>query len=328
MELYTIAEFDTYAREPVIAQMKDGSLICVFLTGGPTEPDNENFAAVSRSRDGGKSWTEPTPLFTHPKRGAWCTDIFTDGEYPVAAVCLYNADSHYRELTTYFSESRDNGATWSAPKSIKGHLDGCSLRRGVTLSNGDVLYPLYWQEAVSDYNWPDNWREHLEIWRFCSGVGIKAKGEDVFYRYGYLADPELSFWEPNAVEADPGHIIMYLRNRSRVLYVTESFDYGRSWSEPRPTGIPHSDSKTTVMKVGGDIIMINNAIGRGRTHLELTKSKNGLDFSHVCFIGEPEDNFYYPHAFADEEKRLLYVAYENSKLHRLAIFTFGELGIG
>lgn len=327
MEKYLIAEFEKYAREPVLAKMPDGSLVCTFLTGGDTEPDNDNFAAVSYSRDGGKTWTEPKPLFSHSKRGAWCTSISVFDGVAVASVCTYNTENYYRELSTFFSESRDDGVTWSKPKSIRGHLNGCSLRLAVTLSNGDILIPLYWQEAVDDYEWPENWREHFEVWRFVSGVGIRKKGDDVFYRYGYFADDQLSFWEPNAFETEPGHVIMYLRNRSRFLYLTESFDYGRTWCAPRQTDIPHSDSKVTCVKAGGAVIMINNAVGRGRTHLEITGSRNGYDFDHICYIEDENAGFFYPHAVADDKERRLYVAYENAKQHYLAIYSYDELGI-
>ena len=142
MEKHRIATFETYGREPVLRKMADGSLICTFLTGGPTEPHNDNYAAVARSFDGGATWTEPEPLFRHKRRAVWCTELFTEGDRVTAAVHTYNAGCFYRELLTYFSESRDCGRTWSEPVTPRGQINGCSLRQGITLSNGDVLFPL------------------------------------------------------------------------------------------------------------------------------------------------------------------------------------------
>ena len=59
MKRTLIHEFKSYAREPVIRRMPDGSLLCLFLTGGPTEPHNENKTVACRSFDGGDTWTEP-----------------------------------------------------------------------------------------------------------------------------------------------------------------------------------------------------------------------------------------------------------------------------
>lgn len=141
MEKSLIASFDTYAREPILRKMKDGSLICMFLTGGNDEPANDNFVAVSRSFDDGRTWTAPEMLFNQELRGVWCTELYTEGEYPIAFVHTYNASCHYRELLTYYSESRDNGKTWSEPKTVPGHINGCSVRQGFTLSNGDTFSP-------------------------------------------------------------------------------------------------------------------------------------------------------------------------------------------
>ncbi len=323
MEKYLIAQFETQAREPVIRKMKDGSIICTFLCG-KTEPLNDNFVAISRSFDDGKTWSEPEKLFSHNARGVWCTEIFTEFEYPIAAVHTYNADCIYLELTTHWSETRDNGKTWSTPKSFLGSINGCSIRQGITLSNGDVLFPLYWQSAVKGFDW--SIKDEVDT-IFISGVGILPKGEKHWQRYGCITLEGTFFWEPNAVELENGHIIMYLRNDSGFIYYTESFDYGRTWSEPIKSNIPHSDAKISCLKLNGKIIMLNNAIASGRTHLEISVSEDGKNFKHIRYIEEENANFFYPHAFADMDENMLYVSYENMKQHYLAKFTFTELGL-
>ena len=73
MEKYMIADFDEceycvknpYGREPVIEIMPNGTIVCVMITGGPTEPHNENIVVITRSYDGGKTWSKPEKLFSH-----------------------------------------------------------------------------------------------------------------------------------------------------------------------------------------------------------------------------------------------------------------------
>ena len=48
-----------YAREPVLARMGDGSLICTFLSGGHTEPEDQNITLAVRSYDDGVTWSSP-----------------------------------------------------------------------------------------------------------------------------------------------------------------------------------------------------------------------------------------------------------------------------
>ena len=56
MERYEIARFSDWAREPVIAKMKNGTLVCVHIGGGPTEPHNDNVVLYTKSYDDGESW--------------------------------------------------------------------------------------------------------------------------------------------------------------------------------------------------------------------------------------------------------------------------------
>ena len=60
-----------YAREPIIQRMPDGSIVCLTLTGGPTEPHKTNVVGVVRSEDDGKSWSRHTTLFQHSERACW-----------------------------------------------------------------------------------------------------------------------------------------------------------------------------------------------------------------------------------------------------------------
>lgn len=330
MEKFLIADFDTYAREPVIRRMKDGTLVCLFLTGGPREPHNDNVVMISYSHDDGASWSSPKVLFSHPDRGCWSTELFTETDNPFAIIYTYNTESYYRELQTFRSFCSENGESWSEPTSFPGPVNGCSLRQGIVLSNGDLLFPLYWQEVRERFDWslPVSPRKQ---WPFVSGICISQDGGKTFSRHGYFSD-ELSLWEPNAVEAEDGHIIMYLRaSGAGYLYFTESFDYGKTWTRAVCSDIPNADTKVTLFKIGDTIFMINNFVTTGgmsgRTHLALAKSTDGKNFEKIYDLEDPCELWFYPHAYIDKEKETLYVAYENKYRHFLRKYSFSELGI-
>ena len=108
MERYLIADFSKYAfsgkkygREPVIAVMPNGTLVCVMLTGGLTEPHNDNIVVISKSYDVGKTWDEPNLLFQHKDRGVWATEIYMGYDTPMMVVHTYNGDCPYKELQTF-----------------------------------------------------------------------------------------------------------------------------------------------------------------------------------------------------------------------------------
>ncbi len=331
MEKYTIAKFEPYGREPVLRRLKSGELVCLFLSGGPIEPHNDNKVYIAKSLDNGKTWSEPQILFSHNKRACWATELFTEGEKDTIFVHTYNAECWYRELQTFVSYCSEDGI-WSEPISVKGTINGCSIRQGIKMSNGEYLFPLYWQEVASGFDFLSDKDFDCNKYPFVSGVGISSDNGKSFYRYGEIFS-DCAVWEPNAVEVENGHIIMYCRVSKGALLISESFDYGRTWSKGRLSNIPNPDSKVTAIKVNGWILLINNFTvykGNGfldRNNLCIYKSKDGLNFEKCLSLENEEEPAFYPHAYVDFKEGVLYVAYENAKVHTLKKFTFKELGI-
>jgi len=338
MEKHTIWNFGRqFAREPILRPMADGSLICLFLTGGPTEPHNENVVMVSRSFNDGATWTEPATLFSHGARGVWSTELFvplagnTPAGDPFAVVQTYNAECFYRELQTFRSYTHDAGKTWSEPVSFPSGMNGVTRRQGIVLSNGEWLFPLYWQETRGGFDWtkqPDTW------WNFCCGVTVSSDGGQTYARYGYIR-AEKSLWEPNCVELEPGHVVMFMRDDS-VPYLrrADSCDFGRTWSKGAVTDIPNPNTKVTLLKARGKVVLINNSTpvwgweNRKCLDIRISERCGGFDTFRLAAKLEPEaERWFYPHAFTDEKRELLYVAYENACEHRLQKFTYAELGL-
>ena len=90
-----------YAREPIIQRMPDGSIVCLTLTGGPTEPHKTNVVGVVRSEDDGKSWSRHTTLFQHSERACWAPEMYVEGDVVCVLVHTYNSECRYRELIVF-----------------------------------------------------------------------------------------------------------------------------------------------------------------------------------------------------------------------------------
>ena len=77
MEKYLIKDFgeNDYAREPIIKKFNNGVMVCLFLTGGRTEPEISNVVKISRSFDDGKTWMKDT---LYLDRIGWYSDIAID----------------------------------------------------------------------------------------------------------------------------------------------------------------------------------------------------------------------------------------------------------
>ena len=54
----------------------------------------------------------------------------------------------------------------------------------------------------------------------------------------------------NVVELEPGHLVAFMRNREAYrIHRSESFDYGETWSEPKPTPRPNNTSSISAIKL-------------------------------------------------------------------------------
>lgn len=330
MQRHLICEFESYGREPVLRRMPDDSLVCLFLSGGEKEPSNDNVVMICRSEDDGETWSAPEILFSHSHRAVWATEIFTEGDVPFVFVQTYNAESWYRELQTFRSFTYDCGRTWTQPASLPCGLNGVSMRQGIVLSSGEWLFPLYRQEVREGFfDWDENILSQPP--NFCCGAAISADEGYSFYRFGNLRNDQIALWEPNCVELEEGHVVMMMRGKTH-LFVSESYDYGRTWSSPRQSVIPNANTKPTLLKVEDNILLINNFVPRAafeaRSHLEIWISSDMMrSWKKKLPIMPPDELWFYPHAFVDEQRRMLYVAAENMHRHELIKIPFEELGI-
>ena len=231
MEKSLIHDFKkSYGREPIIRKTKNGTLLCVCLSGGNWEPENANVVKIQKSYDDGKTWSDPQVLFSHHCRGVWSSEMFIDDDKIMLIVQTYNAESYYRELQTFYSTSFDDGNTWSEPVSLPNGINGVSVRQGIKLSNSNYLFPIYYGEVVNNFDWKNvtNWHDSF---KFCCGVMISNDKLKSYERYGYIKS-EKSLWEPNCIEVENGHIIMYIRNNNApYLGISHSYDYGKTWTE-------------------------------------------------------------------------------------------------
>lgn len=309
-----------YAREPVIAPMPDGSLICTFLSGGQGEPDNKNVTLVVRSYDEGKTWTNPSVLFYHRSRGAYTTEIFTSGSRPILFVHTYDGNSRYREICTFMSTTNDCGKNWSSPVSLPGPSAHVNTRQGIVLSNGLWLFPVYWQEVANKWDWEqtDASNDINMNWPSCCGVLISKDKGCSFQNYGYIKSDMYPLMENTCVELGDGHIVMLMRaDKHKFLFRSDSYDYGHTWTQAKPCNIPSASSKVELKSYKDKILLIHNACQTDmfdkRIDLSIWVSGDGMK-TWVKKITLVKDHvvMFYPHVIIDPSG-LMYIACENSK---------------
>ena len=309
-----------FGREPTPRRMPDGSIVSLLYTGGKQEPAPENVATVIRSEDDGETWSKPQLLFRHPFRCTWGTELFTEGERPFAVFQTFCYETVYAELRAFLTFTDDSGRSWSNPVSLPGVPANFSVRQGKVLSDGSWIFPVYWfcnRTKWDTIRAPGN--------GFVSGVIRSTDGGKSFSLHGAVETPE-SAWEPEVTELDPGHLKMYVRyeHPAAVLWESESFDYGKSWTPPRPSEIPNPGTKFVIYRIRGRHVLVNNVCTPDHPYrdvLELwVSSDNCATWERKLplarsFPGPLQPNgkpaitqVAYPHGFADEKEEKLYLA--------------------
>lgn len=314
--------------------MPGGTLVCAFLTAERQSRKTPMVVMLSYSNDDGRTWTQPRTAVSHSERGCWATEIFTQTERPFIAVHTYNTNSykreHYRELQTFRLALDGNGQPVGEPVSFCG-LNGVSVRQGFRMSDGEIFFPVYWQEVLYDFDWAtDSTARHggQQRYPFRCGCAVSRDGV-VFERFGYL-DAPASVWEPTAVELEKGHIMMLMRSDAEAfLRRSDSFDFGRTWTKPAVTDIENAHTKPSLFKIGDTVFLVNNFVQaqglKNRTHLQIRATRDGVHWRPACKPEEDDANFFYPHPCVSEETKTVYLAYEDGVKHFLVRIGFDEL---
>lgn len=106
-------------RDSSIVELPDGELLCNYFSHRADEKRGYQFvhSAMVRSRDGGKTWSEPQVLFDK-----WiCSSpirILSNGRLALA-LYWHPGESRVRgQMHAGFTTSADNGRTWSEPIAI------------------------------------------------------------------------------------------------------------------------------------------------------------------------------------------------------------------
>jgi predicted neuraminidase len=323
--------------DTTLRELPDGSWILFMLAGGDSEPSPENYTGVTRSTDGGRTWT-PLEHFDvgFPREGQTIgqgpTELMLQGNHSTLFFSTHGTKDWAQGWRSWFLTSDDSFHTWSAPHEVPGRLkDRTFIRNHLVTHDGRILIPF------QHYTGPDDEQSKAPLDRALTnprnGVLISADGGQTWSEHGDIRlspnDRYFGWAENNLAELADGRIEMIIRadRLGGILFKAESKDGGRTWPDYASiTPIPNPGSKATLYPLGGDTVaMLHNPKPKHRTPLALWISFDGMKtwpYQRVLVAEStdgPRGNLNYPDGFVSKDRQWLHFAYDDNR-HRAAVY--------
>lgn len=228
-------------------------------------PNNDDgYARISGiiSKDGGKTWSAPR-VYADDADAKVNTMSPALARLPDGRLMLAyswrsggNHADNYGPCARRARFSSDEGTTWSEPVRLTPddgtYHTGCHDRAWV-LPSGRILVQCHTNSAARPGS---RYRDHKHVY-----VAYSDDGGRTWRQSNRLTEPAgRGLNEACLAARADGSLFMVLRSWRGQAYMSESFDEGATWSEPRPSGLIAPDAPTYLTVIPGitDILAIWN----------------------------------------------------------------------
>jgi sialidase-1 len=277
--------------------LKDGRILFVYThyTGTSGDDHGNAYLAGRYSDDKGKTWSDED-----------INIVGQEGRMNVMSVSLlrlqngeialfYLKKNSVTDCVPMIRISKDEATTWSDPQPCITDRDGYFVlnnHRVIQLKNGRLVLAVAMHQVPGELNASEVGR----IWSYFSDDNGRSWKSDK-----EVSNPDsVITQEPGMVELKNGEILMFIRTKSGVQYLSFSKDKGETWSPVEPSNIksPCSPALITRIPSTGELLMVwnDNGINQKRTPLNIAVSKDeGKTWTKNKILKDnPEGVYCYP----------------------------------
>ena len=260
---------------PFLAELKGGRLAAAFAIGEAFE-SVDSTSYISYSEDGGKSWSKPRKMFEKADGGVPITDYckitaLDDGRLLALGYAYLRNDPELPignpenggllDDFVFYAISEDGGKTFGEMKKIE-----CSWGPHVEASaQVTVLKDGSWITPITGFpDWSGKMHGRLCGRALVSSDGGKSWNDDAICMQ--FEGDSVTCYEQRMCQLESGAIICIgwnenVENGERLdNHYTVSYDGGKSFSAPMPTGVRGQAS--SVCAIGGERLLALHAVRR------------------------------------------------------------------
>ena len=230
------------AHAPALLELPNGDMLCCWFAGTYEGSADIRIICSRLERDGDR-WSKPVDISGDPTRSEQNPSLFYGPDDAVWAIYTAQLDRQAGKDNMQFTsqircqKSTDGGRTWGPYETLFAR-EGSFCRQPIqVLANGRWIF--------------GNW--------LCTDSVDGLSGDPTAFQ---ISDDQGKTWRQvdmpnsrgrvhaNVVEMDDGHLLAFMRSREAdFIYLSESFDWGDTWSEPKPTPLPNNNSSISALRL-------------------------------------------------------------------------------
>ena len=318
-------EVDDFVMSVGLARSRGGHFWTGWIAG---EDDDRAVAIFARSEDGGRTFEGPSYIVDpgYAKSGihvsAVVANIWADPDGRIFAFWTQSLGYYDGRAGSWYAVCENPDAAepvWSEARRIG---NGSALNNPAVLKSGEwLLTCAQWPRQVMsiEHFGPPVIGPvvglHPELAKDC-GIHVYASSDRgaTWRKRGFVPDVEKpSFQEAMVAERDDGSLFMLFRSQEGLMSCS-STDGGRTWSEPRPSGIRTTSARAYLARLAsGRFLLVCNANPHApgvRSHLTAFLSEDGGTSWQGGLLLDARQPVSYPSGFQDADGTI-YVAYDH-----------------
>ncbi|PSR31064.1 MAG: hypothetical protein C7B46_17235 [Sulfobacillus benefaciens] len=281
-------------HSPTLTQLPSGALWCAWYAG--------SYECASDTvlqwawQDDNNVWAEA--LSINPFPGYAVGNPVVDCHPDVPGLTLYFSvvtGPWWTDALLVSITSADQGRTWTTPRLLSPERGLMPRTNVLHLKEGSLLLPIY--------------REQLR-------VPVILRSEDQGRTWDMTGDTTVTGYaiQPAVVELPDDTVAMFTRSNQGRVFVSYSFNHGKSWTASRPTLLPNPNSSVAVTNTpSGQVLIVYNPSDHTRDTIAYSTSDDGgetWDVPHVI-MQRIHGELSYPSLWRDRDGRLHVVFTEN-----------------
>ena len=273
-----------------LVELRNGDLLAAWFTG---THEGSADVTIHGARFTSGAWSAPFELARASGVPCWNPVLFHGADGRLWLYYKFGKSPDTWAGARRFSD--DEGRTWSAEERLPKGFLGPIKDKPLVLGDGTIVSGSSVEHG--DWTvWIERSADSGKTWTKNGPIRL-PKSVDMLAPIATPRKKTVGIIQPTIVQLDGGHLRFYARSKSRSARIAaaDSYDEGKTWSEPHFIDLPNPNSGIDAVRLrDGRVVLIFNNSYTDRTPLNLAVSRDGEHFSVFKTLEDAPGEYSYP----------------------------------